>query len=88
MGCKEFNYPPVGAKKPLLGKELNMKITQQRMTMVFNEWAKRYAENPNEFTSILDDDGNPIADYGESCTRYFTKLAGEMDSKGILPKPS
>lgn len=65
-----------------------MKITQQRMAMIFNEWAKRYAENPDEFASILNDDGNPAADYGEKCARYFTKLADEIDSNGILPKPS
>ena len=64
-----------------------MNITEQRMTMIFNEWAKRYAENPDEFSDILDGDGNPVSDYGESCTRYFKKLADELDSKGILPKP-
>lgn len=65
-----------------------MTTTQQRMAAIFNEWAKRYAENPDEFEDILDDDGNPVTDYGECCARYFDELAKEMDSSGLLPKPA
>lgn len=53
-------------------------ITADKMTEVFNEWAKRYAENLDDFGEILDDDGNPIEDYGERCMRYFTKLQTEI----------
>lgn len=62
-------------------KELNIKmnITAKRMTDIFNEWAKRYSKKPDEFTNILDDNGKPVKDYGESCTRYFSKLNDEMD---------
>lgn len=69
MSCKAPNIKP---------KELSMNITAQRMTDLFNEWAKRYSEKPEEFTSILDDNGKPVKDYGESCTRYFKKLNDEM----------
>lgn len=65
-----------------------MNTTQQRMTAIFNEWEKRYAEKPDEFNGILDDDGNPVTDYGERCTRYFNKLADEMDADGLLPRPA
>lgn len=58
------------------------------MTMIFNEWAARYAANPDEFSEILGDDGKPVADYGECCARYFAKIADEMDEAGLLPRPS
>lgn len=62
-----------------------MNITQQRMTAIFNEWAKRYAQNPEEFSSILDDAGNTVTNYGENCTYYFEQLANEMDGANLLP---
>lgn len=64
-----------------------MTTTEKRMTMIFNEWADRYAKNPDEFGEILGEDGKPVSDYGESCTRYFCKIAEEMDASGLLPIP-
>jgi len=63
-------------------------ITNERMTKIFNEWAKRYSENPDEFDAILDENGKPVIDYGEKCTIYFNNLANEMDEDGLLPKPA
>jgi len=62
-------------------------ITKNRMAKIFNEWARRYSENPDEFDDILDEDGNPVSDYGECCALYFEKLANELDEQNILPKP-
>jgi hypothetical protein len=55
-----------------------MNITEERMAQVFDEWNKRYSENPKEFSETLDDDGNPVVGYGANCARYFTKLNEEM----------
>ena len=63
-----------------------MNITQQRMTMIFNEWALRYASNPDNFGAILDDAGLPITDYGQQCTFYFEEIADELDAAGTLPR--
>lgn len=63
-------------------------ITMQRMTAIFNEWAKRFADDPNAFGAILDANGRPVSDYGECCAIYFTRIAGEMDSADLLPKLS
>ena len=52
-------------------------ISKDTMKDVFNEWVRRYAENPNEFINTLDKDGNPIADYGERCATYFLSLFDE-----------
>lgn len=60
--------------------------TQQRMAKVFNEWAKRYSENPAAFTDVLDENGAPVEDYGECCAIYFTNLDLEMEEKGVISK--
>jgi hypothetical protein len=62
-----------------------MNYIQQRMAMVFNEWAKRYSEAPGEFGDILGADGKPVEDYGQRCALYFEKIASEMDASGVLP---
>lgn len=64
-----------------------MNTTQQRMTAIFNEWARRYAENPDEFGGILGTDGKPVDDYGRCCTLYFEQIAHEMDANGLLAAP-
>lgn len=66
----------------------NMNTTHQRMTAIFNEWARRYAENPDEFGEILGADGKPVEDYGQQCALYFEKIADEMDASGKLPRPA
>ena len=62
-----------------------MSHIEERMAMIFNEWAKRYSEAPDAFGEILDCDGKPIEDYGQRCTAYFTNIANEMDAAGVLP---
>ena len=58
-----------------------------RMAMIFDEWAKRYAESPEDFENCLDENGNPIEGYGKQATKYFNDIANDMDSKGLLPLP-
>lgn len=53
-------------------------MSQEVMAAVFNEWVKRYADNPNEFGDILNSDGRPFTDYGEQAAAYFAKLSLEM----------
>ena len=65
----------------------NPSITHRRMSMIFNEWAKRYSENPNIFSSIIGADGKPVSDYGDCCAIYFCELATELDAAGLLPVP-
>lgn len=59
-----------------------MNTTQQMMADIFNEWARRYAENPNEFGAILDAEGEPVEDYGERCVLYFESIANGLDTNG------
>jgi hypothetical protein len=62
-----------------------MTLEHQYLAAVFDEWAKRYAENPDEFGSILDDGGKPVEDYGLRCAIYFDQLVGELFSIKINP---
>jgi hypothetical protein len=74
------DYPPVPPLK-------NKSITRQRMAIIFNEWNRRYCENPDDFGDNFDLDGNPNKDYGECCADYFTEIADELDEKNLLPRP-
>ena len=42
-----------------------MNVTLTKNGCHFNEWAKRYAVNPSEFSEIIDENGNVVKDYGE-----------------------
>ncbi len=64
-----------------------MTVTETRMTMTFNEWARRYADNPGEFGEIIGPDGKAVADYGERAMRTFNRIADEMDAANALPRP-
>lgn len=45
-----------------------------RLVVLFNEWVKQYAENPDEFGELLDENGNPYPDYGSECVAFLKKL--------------
>lgn len=61
-----------------------MTTAQKRASAIFNEWARRFAESPSDFGPILDADGKPVEDYGDSCALYFEKIEGEMVAAGTL----
>ncbi len=70
---------------PRTRESLSKSLWYQRMSLIFNEWAFRYAEDPDSFDQILDEQGNPVEDYGDRCAFYFTTIADEMDAAGKLP---
>jgi hypothetical protein len=59
-----------------------MSVNKVPMAAVFNEWARRYAANPEDFDEILDAEGKPVEDYGDRCAVYFHKIADEMEAAG------
>lgn len=63
-----------------------IEISQDKMTDVFNEWARRYSETPEEFGDVLDENGKPLEDYGKWCTHYFEEIANEMDEDLKIPR--
>jgi hypothetical protein len=73
------------AAQPFVESAVN--LTRNQLAAVFNEWAIRYADNPDAFGEILDDDGIPIEDYGDRCVAYLEKVAEEMEGSGVMPPP-
>ena len=63
-------------------------VTIQRMSIIFNEWARRFAENPSDFGSVLDSNGVQVEDYGDRSAIYFNQIATELDAAGKLPRPT
>ncbi len=61
--------------------------TQQlALAAIFNEWAARYARDPEAFAdAILDADGKPVVDYGKRCAIYFIEIANDLYAKAALP---
>lgn len=49
-----------------------------RMAAVFNEWARRYAEAPESFLPILDEQGHPVSDYGLGAAETFRRIEAEL----------
>lgn len=68
-------------------KQTTMNYIQRRMTIIFNEWARRYAKDPDSFSEILDAKGKPVKNYGKQCALYFEQLAIELDAAKKLPRP-
>lgn len=55
-------------------------VSLHHLAAGFNEWARRWADNPNEFGAILGDDGRPLVDYGERCAAYLGWLLVELSA--------
>ena len=53
-------------------------LTREQLASIFNEWAMQYAENPDKFTNVLDEQGNPVMDYVDSCAIHVEELAKEL----------
>ena len=64
--------------------DITVTATIGQMAAVFNEWAKRYAENEEEFSGLINAAGQPD-DYGERCSRYFLDLMIDLERNGLLP---
>ena len=72
------DYPGTRPPAPKIPTKPKTVYDLSVLEMIFNEWNKRYSENPSGFTEQLDTNGNPISDYGESCAVYFQKLSNEL----------
>lgn len=57
----------------------------ERMAVVFNEWARRYAEDVQKFEAILDASGKAVLDYGERAAIFFEEVERQLIEAGKLP---
>jgi hypothetical protein len=57
-----------------------MTLTKEELVAAFNEWNRRYAEDPESFMKIIDDEGKPLQDinYGECCATFFTQIVDDL----------
>lgn len=58
-------------------------MDEKLLAAVFEEWARRYRENPTKFMSQVDHllRGTPKT-YGEACAIYFNELLKEIQARG------
>lgn len=62
-------------------------IGRMRMSLVFEEWQRRYQADPAAFEAEMSD-GDSHLPLGLRMARYFEGLASELDAAGKLPKPA
>lgn len=55
-----------------------MTFTKAEVAIILNEWVRKFAETPEEFDEILDENGQPFADYGSRGAEYFQVLHTEL----------
>lgn len=75
---KKGSKPSPPDKKHRTGDKVNKSLNLKQLAEIFDEWARRYAEDPQSFSEILDSNGKPATDYGERCAVYFEQLAREV----------
>jgi hypothetical protein len=64
----------------------NRKVALERMAKAFNEWMRRYTENPEQFTREFQAvtkfqkqwAEGIIPSYGDECAAYFISLLDEI----------
>tara|TARA_R110000782_G_scaffold81887_1_gene161398 strand:+ start:2500 stop:2679 length:180 start_codon:yes stop_codon:yes gene_type:complete len=55
-------------------------IEYDRMPEIFNEWVRLYAEEPDAYAALLDEDDQPDPDYGEGATRTFKLIEASLEA--------
>lgn len=60
-----------------------MNIDSNNLAIVFDEWAKRYAESPEDFTDVLDASGKVLDGYGDQCQVYFMHIYSQLFNKAL-----
>lgn len=58
-----------------------MKYDLNFLTQIFDEWAKRYSENPEDHIDILNKDGKPTKDIGRDQAECFLKISNELSKE-------
>lgn len=63
-------------------------MTNEQMARCFNEWMRRFIDNPEEFEREFESVGSFLREtnegtepsYGEQCTAYMTDLSSQIAS--------
>ena len=58
-----------------------MKYDLNFLTQIFDEWAKRYSENPEDHIGILNKDGEPTKGIGRDQAECFLRISNELSKE-------
>lgn len=75
--CKKLNQKPPFNSGSVF-------YSEARLIQLFDEWVKRYEENPKEFCAGYK--GENSKSYGESCVQYLRRLEVEVGRQGSAKK--
>lgn len=56
---------------------------EEKIAAVFNEWIRQFAENPENFKPLLDDDGKPYLTYGQNASKVFDEISIQLHGEVI-----
>jgi hypothetical protein len=56
-------------------------VSKEQLVAIFEEWARQYAEDPGAFDGVLDDDGNPVWNYGQQAAQTFLAIKEELEKQ-------
>ena len=70
----------------MMKANVTQEVVMQRMTKAFNEWMRRYTEDPERFLREFqvvaqfqaDQQNGGEPSYGRECAAYFTSLLNEI----------
>jgi len=67
--------------KQMIDKHIDM---IGRNKSIFNEWARMYADDPESFSDILDENGNAITDYGINAANTYAMIESDLIHNGVI----
>lgn len=62
-----------------------MNISHERLAATFQEWQRRFREEPAAFMADWQVAAQGVDEYGEAAARYLEKLAAEVGALDALP---
>lgn len=87
-GRVELRRDSYVVKRRSLMEESNREVATQRMALAFNEWMRRYTDEPERFAREFKQCGEFLAQiakgemptYGDDCAAYFTSILDGLDA--------
>lgn len=55
-----------------------MALIKPTMEAVFEEWFRRYTEDPTQFHKLYDAEGKPIEGYGKQCAAFYKDIEKDL----------
>ncbi len=62
-------------------------ITTSQLALILDEYVRRYAEHPERFMPLLDEQGQAREGYGQACARHMAEIAADLGLDDGQGKP-